>query len=75
MHGTRVWEKVERGQLRHRAPRMERRRPGQRPDDSTFMRSEITIYGEATNALSRLSPHLYDDYVAAHVPFNTNKSN
>jgi hypothetical protein len=48
---------------------------GQRPDDSTFRRSEITIYGEATNALSRLSPHLYDDYVAAHVPFHTNKSN
>ena len=34
MHGTRVWESVERRQLRRRGPRMERRQPGQRPDEA-----------------------------------------
>ena len=34
MAGTRVWESVERRQLKHRGPRMERRQPGQRPDHS-----------------------------------------
>ncbi len=34
MHGTRVWESVERRQLRYRGPRMERRQPGQRPDEA-----------------------------------------
>jgi hypothetical protein len=58
---------------------------GQRPDYATvrgFYSQDYAVpggdmsavYWEATNALSRLSPGLYHEYVAAQVPFHASKA-
>ena len=47
---------------------------GQRPDYEVPGGDMKAIYREATNALSSLSPDLYNEYIAAHVPFNTSNT-
>lgn len=48
---------------------------GQRPDYEVPGGDMNAIYREATNALSQLSPDLYNEYIGAGVPFHGGNSN
>ena len=67
MHGTRVWESVERRQLRRRGPRMERRQPGQRPDEAQPAGTDLLPQIKHIVVLM-MENHSFDNYLGTLRP-------